>query len=1054
MKEVNIIVSNTLIDSYNNCLKNSNFLLQDKFSNNIIIVPDKFSLNAERSVFETLNINSTFNIDVVSFNRLCYKILNINSLDVITKRQGLIKVGKLLLQNKNKLNTFNNLIGTYGLTENIYETIMQFKSSNILPNELTTNDNNSHLKNKLDDIKLIYQLYEKEIESGCFDEIKRLQLLASSIGTSNYISNSNVIVAMFDSFTNLQLMVLESIIKNAKSVTFALSGNTLQNNKNCYVNETLQQVMQASNDAKCLSKITNYNNQDNEIMSHLKQNLFSPKVVAKIECNNINIYSAKNKTEEFNFVAKKIKELVKLNNYQFKDINIAVADLTNNKQLIEQVFKSYNLPYYLDLQNNASSNLLFKFVKLLCKLNTNSLDIKNILDFVKSDFIVEDQLLKDDLEIYINKYGNDRLKFEKPLIKDKMFKDYDKMESFRSKINNFVLKLKKDFKQCFISENFSSVIKSCLNDFNVKEYLDILSKSEEIDAINQKNIESSYQKLLDILDDIDSELNNEEIDFNSYEQLLFSLIESETFTGIPLYSNSIFIGDAGSSYFYKEKVLFICNSVEGLLPNYKSDCGLITDNEIEMLNSKNRLSPSINQINKREKFKLLNLASNFKDFLFISYSMFDKNTTQKPSELVLSVQKIFDNKFLMLNKENYLDYLSLKYDSNLALIVDTGTEEDVITKNLNSKTEDDIVTEKDCNFNEKLYKLLSYKKQFNVKNADFNKNMSVSKIESYNCCPFKFFCNYVLKIKELQEYGLEAVDIGTILHYVAQKFVEILIQTNYAQLTETEINNYANNIFSSVLMQEKYKNIDNSSILINSLKLESEYLCKVIYYQVINSKFKPKFAEYKFENFKLADNLFVSGIIDRIDTFGDYFNIIDYKTGNCEFDFEDVFVGKKIQIFVYAYILERLLNIKQFGCFYMPVSNKFVKDKNKQFEKYKLSGVMLENEELIKSEDIRLNDNLDSDIIDVAFNKSGEISSRKKSNLLNQNQLDAMKQYAILNVINSADYIKQGLFSPNPLQENDCKYCPYSSICEYSQQNSGFRTLKQTVNKETFNKEE
>ena len=270
MKKVDVFLANTLIDSFNECLLKSDFLLNDKFNNNIIIVPDKFSLNAERSVFDALKIDSTFNIDVVSFNRLCYKVLNFNSLDVISKRQGLIKIGKILLQNRDKIKTFNNLIGTYGLTENIYETIMQFKSSNITPSELITNDNNSHLKNKLEDIKLIYELYEKEIESGTFDEVKRLQFLANSIGTNNYVCNSNVIVAMFDSFTNLQLMVLESIIKNAKSVTFALSANTMQNNSSCYVNETLQQVLQTINSAKCSSNITNSKINNNDIMSHLK----------------------------------------------------------------------------------------------------------------------------------------------------------------------------------------------------------------------------------------------------------------------------------------------------------------------------------------------------------------------------------------------------------------------------------------------------------------------------------------------------------------------------------------------------------------------------------------------------------------------------------------------------------------------------------------------------------------------------------------------------------------------------------------------------------------
>ena len=111
-----------------------------------------------------------------------------------------------------------------------------------------------------------------------------------------------------------------------------------------------------------------------------------------------------------------------------------------------------------------------------------------------------------------------------------------------------------------------------------------------------------------------------------------------------------------------------------------------------------------------------------------------------------------------------------------------------------------------------------------------------------------------------------------------------------------------------------------------------------------NFRTNTKYLEYGF----VSDNLFkrdikLKGSIDRIDTCNDKFIIIDYKTGDSNFDsFTDVFSGKKLQLLVYEKAFENISGLKPAGVFYLPITNGFSKTKNN----YKQSYVIVNNHAL------------------------------------------------------------------------------------------------------------
>ena len=76
--KINLISGCTLYEATKNTIKEIDFKNMDE--QNLVVVPDAFSMQAESLIFDVLDIKSTFNISVVGISRLASKILRDNNI--------------------------------------------------------------------------------------------------------------------------------------------------------------------------------------------------------------------------------------------------------------------------------------------------------------------------------------------------------------------------------------------------------------------------------------------------------------------------------------------------------------------------------------------------------------------------------------------------------------------------------------------------------------------------------------------------------------------------------------------------------------------------------------------------------------------------------------------------------------------------------------------------------------------------------------------------------------------------------------------------------------
>lgn len=1029
-EKAKILCSNSLIGGFYCLLDDVKQNSFDMFSENIIVVPDSSTLNAERLVFEYLKLESSFNIQVMSLTRLVNKILaqKLDKYEILSQNMGQMLITKIMLDNKDKLTLFKSL--TPAVCDEFYNTIIQLKSSGITPQELSTKKQDLVLSSKLEDIKFVYEKYLNFCGSTKLDSADLLKVFSQEVLNSNFIKNSKIYVGMFDCFSFRQMQSITSLAKASKQFKIYLSANTIQQNKRIYINETLQQVLDSFRASKISYKIENKIKNISKISDFIAKNLYS-QPISKLSCSNVSLIEAEDVNDEIDFVARKIKQLVVQENYKFSNINIACCNFQDYKLQIEKIFKQYSLPVYFDYHNTLNEHFFSKFVFNFLEMFKLNFPKDLVMTFLKSIFVNVTDEEFNAFNNYVIKYGIDHNTFF-----TKFFDD--QIEETRRKYFTFLEITYKKFKKCSKVNDYLAIISDIVTNFECEKILDIVSNNEKNDIEFAKATSQVYSKFFDMLQLLGTTLGDTVCDENYFYSLLENAISSTRLSNVPLGVNKIFVGDANSSSFMPNKCFFVIGACDGSFPCYKNDCGIITDREIELLASNNLLSPSIQFVNKCTKYGTLELLLCATDKLIVSYPNLMFNTECAPSEIFDALKMIFqlnDNCELSFYKiASELDYLKLDNSkNNFNFVFGNNFHKEKLLYKLNYNCVNTKNNAKNC-----------------VKSSNFitqanlffpNKTVSVSEIERYFACPYIHFVEYGLKLKEKEVFGLKSVDFGNFLHEVAEKFVKMLIKNNF-EFNESSTLDFITQLANENFYSKSYC-VEDSKI--TSLVREALVMCQRIYNQVSLSDFKPIQVEQKFVSSTDIAGIKIKGKIDRIDAYQNYFVIYDYKTGKNDFNYKDVFYGNKIQSLIYLSIIENLEHKMGVGAFYIPIKSKFIDDEMED----KFNGVFVNQRDILEQLDTTLLQESSSKIFKIRFKNDGSLFSTSEKYALSPLEVKQLKDYVMKIFSSAVKQISDGNISPCPAKDG-CKYCKYANICCYDVDNLGYRKKEFEITKQSF----
>ncbi|MEZ0536420.1 helicase-exonuclease AddAB subunit AddB [Caldicellulosiruptoraceae bacterium PP1] len=658
----------------------------------ILLVPEQFTLQAERELISVLKNKGIIKTEVLSFRRLTYRILNnvgranLKNLDSASKN---IIIYDILKNLKDKLNIFSNIASKQGFVEEVSELISEFKRSNIsldiLMDILEKVKDDKTLYNKLNDFYLIYNEYQKEINNKYHDSEDIITLALSKLDDLSIYNEAEIWIDGFSYFTPQEYRIIEQLLKKAKRVNITLCIDSLEENPTTNfdifqgtrkIYKKITKIAQGNNieieDAVNLNSEVLYRFKDSPEIAHLEKNLYSyPYEIYEKTTTDITLFTSKNMYAEVEDTAREIISLVRDKEYRFKDIAIITGNLSEYQALIENTFGKYNIPYFIDRRIDIITHPIVRLIMSVLDIFIENWSYESVFGYLKTGLTGISQARIDILENYVLEHG----------IRGNLWtsnKEWDMTASFdfddieetqgdvsdegkqpnKSKFLEHINKIKNDVSSPLLrlmdnlnnSKNMADFIKS-IYDFlcdiklpkRIKNYVRLFEKNNNIELANQ--FVQVWNIVVNVFDQIVEILGDDKYTIKECSDILELCFKEYNIGAIPAFNDQVLIGTFERSKSHEVKALFILGANDGAIPSTSTNKDLLIEKDRRKLSEIGYDLINNTKINSiEEQFLIYKTFTTANKIIRISFPIADlEGNTLRPSTILSRIKSCFKN---------------------------------------------------------------------------------------------------------------------------------------------------------------------------------------------------------------------------------------------------------------------------------------------------------------------------------------------------------------------------------------------------------------------------
>ena len=797
-----------------------------------LIVPEQYTLQAQRDVVEKSKRHGTFNIDIVSFMRLSYRIfeeLGTDVANVLEDHGKSMLLRKVLGQLNGAFHIYNNMMDKEGFIDQIKSCLSEFFQYQIAEEELQDmigqSENQLLLKYKLEDLYQIYLAFTKALGERYYVSEQLLTLLTEIASTSELLKGAHFFFDGFTGFTPIQYTLIRKLMEVGGMfyVTFTMDENTYKKAfchpnhmfyMSKYTYDTLGKMYaQLGESGEEIQDITLFKAPFPRFekcldIGALEQNLFRYAIVPyEQEVEHVAVLEASNVRAEAAMVASQIRQYVRSGRYRYREIAVVSADEEGYAPIVKQEFDKYHIAYFLDhnteVMNHPFVEALRAVLGIVCYGNKGYTYDKMMryLHTGLAGVSDEEVELLDNYIIATNSIGanywkNGFVKMPKSMwIRTRDAKQREEQEAKRQaylvQINEIRSRVMKDIipfeeglvKNAKIRDKAVCIyeyLKNCEYQKKLKQCeLELLENGELAQA---KVYEKMYDSMLELLDKL-VDILGEETDISNLE--LASILDAglkDMVVGVaPSTMDQVLVGDFMRTRLDDIKVLFVMGMNSCYVPAKVSSPNVLTNQDrASIKNMGVTLAPDLMQAAFQEQFYLYLMLTKPKEQLYVSYSRLNaKGESMTPSYIIDKIVTILPKvPKKVVQKENYFDTKESLY-AYLSQGIKTYLQGEA-----EEQKEDILALYRMCAENETyrdVYERLNKALDFHNCEKDIGSVLarqiygdqllaSVSRLEQFAGCAYAHFLKYGLGLKEREEYGFAQVDFGNVMHSVLELF--------------------------------------------------------------------------------------------------------------------------------------------------------------------------------------------------------------------------------------------------------------------------------------------
>lgn len=1069
-----------------------------------LIVPEQFTLEAEKQLIDQSGIEGFLGIEVVSFKRLAHKVFE----EVgrphgvkITDMGQVMLLRKLFLNHQETLVLYKNMAHKFGFLQKCLDVIKELKQNRISPSDvlgmIDKFEDYPILKHKMSDIQVVFSAYELEKEKNYFDDEDFYEFLAEGLNQSQKIEQAAFWIDGFDSFTTQEFEIIKLLADKSKGLTLTLCTEGLDqggifDHTNTFYRRLKNYALESGIPYEDV-----YFQRENKagIIEHIAENIMTyPFRRTKHNGGDIGIFIADNRLNEVESCASKILELVRSGAYTWQDFAVITNELDGYSLGIRRIFDEYEIPYFLDVKAQATQHPIVHLIESYLNLYVDDFSAVAMSRFLKTGFFDDRILSVSAFELYVTQFGIRKKHIFEPFDKD--YVDMDGINALRATMAN-LYQPDLDHQKVTVKGAVSALFNMMI-ELGVKEQMDLkVQQFVDQGALDQAQIFSQiWNTCIQMFDQLVELMGEEQMTLADVSDILISGFDAMEVGLLPLNQNHVLIGSIDRSRSHPIKVLFFLGLNDGIVPENASDKQLILDSEKAIFSEMGlKLVSDSKVFANKEQFNLYFALTRPSERMYFSYARSDaEGGALRPSYLVSKLIKmvdgiqIFDDRLqdgivpnVIASVKGTQKHLSV----SMRKIVDGFKSENAwdmtyLWYALNKPEQATWILEGLAHQN-----LVKQLRKNTVQHIyDMPLKTSVSRLEQYVQCPFKFFVESGLKPLPQKKYELSAPDIGVLFHSALEIFGKRIAESElqWHLLSKAMGDDLVEEIIDEITQNELFNSKFQYQYLVKKLKRVTKKAVWTLTQQLNSGAFVPEAFEVAFgDDTKQAppiivalnngEKLFIRGVIDRLDSVmidgKKYIRIIDYKSGKKDLNLSEIYHGLQMQLMVYLSACVdnpqafRADDLYPAGAFYFKIDDPMIESTDEIIEvieekmatELKLDGIVLDNVKVLESFDSELFNTGKSNVIQVKLKQDGTYS--KESKLISESDFELLIDHVKKTVTHIGDALMEGHIDISPCKINQyvsCQFCDFKALCQFDKQFSGnqYRKIKPLKNDEVI----
>ncbi len=1049
----------------------------------LLLVPEQYTLQAERELIGGLHLPGLLDIDVLSPRRLTRRIRESGGHDGLAPlddRGRAMALAQALTLVQEELTYYRRVALTPGLPEKLSALIADLQRAGLTPEAIGNHAEamqGGALKAKEADIARIWQAYLDVIDGRFADEAMQQREILRRLKASGVVDGAALFVYGFDVLPQPMCELLAEAATLCDSLTVTMTMDAAdapdgrifltQRRSALELKERLTE-REIPCDWRYLPR-RDLPERDPALI-HLEQHLFTRREAPfEGDSSAIAVHAAANPYAEAACIAGQLRRWHDAG-IHWQHMAVAMAETAAMPGILAVTLTSAGIPHYVARKDSALRHGLCRMLLGALRCATGGYAQADVMHMAKSGFSPLTAEEAHQLENYAIENGVNRSKWTRPFTRGE---DAAALEPLRERLITPVETLRTRLREAKTATQSMEAVFRLLEEVGAYERLlqreeNLLARGMDAEAVQNRQV---WQIVMDLLDQLHALLGERRAPMKDVARFIEAGLTGAAISSLPPQPDAVMLGEAGHLLTGRVDALVLAGMQDGVMGSGMDS--LITEAERRTLSDAMHRAIGLTKaetaaLRRSDFYRTLALP---RTRLLITCAQGGQDgTALRPSELISDLKGLFPQLTVSggvtadgsdeppLSPQMALDGLAVR----LRELVEQ-------TKSLPEGTEAPALAPawmaalrwlwNHPDWHGRIAQVISglsaeggaARLPQEVTRRIFTQDVvSISRLEKFAACPYQHYVDYGLKPVRRQPYAFEASDAGDFYHAALQGFARAAMERpDWPDLPEEDVEHLMEEVLSplTALWQDGPLAESPSQRLQGERYVSTVKRAAWLFTQhARKSRFVTVGEEVVFGEegglppvvLTLPDGrrIALRGKIDRIDRWagdeGVYLRVVDYKSSRRDIDPTRLWYGLQLQLLLYLQAAAQGMNGRPAGAFYFTVKDPLVdaEDVKEAAEKaiakqLRLDGVVLADVKVVEAMDTEGGYSLGT-----IFTGTGKLYAHAPA--YTPEEMQALLAHVQETAATLAQGIREGEIAVSPAETGQwsaCQYCEYAPVC-------------------------